>query len=69
MIEGFVEAFLHGIFEVVCYGAGKMTARLFGFRCSLDDQWVVRQKKRGKIKPPWTWHELNADTFVPTSSN
>jgi hypothetical protein len=55
MIEVFVEAFLHGVFEVVCYWAGKITVRLFGFRCSLDDQWGVRRKKRGKIKPPWTW--------------
>ncbi|MBA3699185.1 MAG: hypothetical protein H0W78_10045 [Planctomycetes bacterium] len=55
MIEELVEFVLRGVIEVACYWVGKFAVLPFGFRCSLDDEWGVRRKKRGKSKPPWTW--------------
>jgi hypothetical protein len=55
LLEGIAETLLQGVFEGACYWMGKLALMPFGIRCSADDQWGLRRKKRGQVKPPWTW--------------
>lgn len=55
MLEELGEALFKVVFEIACYWMGKLSLMPWGIRCSLDDEWGLRRKKRGKTKPPWTW--------------